>query len=60
MKHTYMTDSHLFPNEVNVQLDMLGAAMMNGFGGEVNGGDVITVDHGGLVDGTRELKKKLS
>ena len=55
-----MTESHLFPNKVNVELNMLGAAMMNRIGGEVDGGDVVTIHHGGLVDRTRELLKKLS
>jgi hypothetical protein len=33
---------------------------MDGVGGEIDDGDVVTVDNGSLVDGTRELLKELS
>jgi hypothetical protein len=33
---------------------------MDGDGGEIDGGDVVAVDNGSLVDGTRELLKELS
>jgi hypothetical protein len=59
MEHTDMAKSHLFANKVDVQLDVLGEVVMNGVGGEVDSGNVIAVDHGGLVDRTRELSKKL-
>jgi hypothetical protein len=36
-----VTESNLLTNKVNIQLNMLGAVMMNGVGGEVDGGDVV-------------------
>jgi hypothetical protein len=33
---------------VEVALDMLGALMLNGVGGEVDGADVVTVDESSL------------
>jgi hypothetical protein len=45
---------------VNVELDVFRPAVMNGVGGEIDGGDVVAVDNGSLVDRTRELLKKLS
>jgi hypothetical protein len=45
---------------VNVELDVFCPAVMNGVGGEIDGGDVVAVDNGSLVDRTRELLKELS
>jgi hypothetical protein len=42
---------------VNIELDVLRPAVMDGVGGEIDGGDIVTVDNGSLVDGTRELLK---
>jgi hypothetical protein len=41
---------HAFPHKVEVDLDidMLCALVLNGVGGEVDGVDVITVDEGAL------------
>jgi hypothetical protein len=36
MKNTNVAKGHLLPNELDVQLDVLGAAMMNRVGGEVD------------------------
>ena len=55
-----MTKSHLLPNKMDINLNVLGASMMNRVGGEVNCGDIVTVDNHGLVDRTRELMKKLT
>jgi hypothetical protein len=54
--HTYMTKSHLFPNKMNIKLDVLGTALMDRVGGEIEGRDVIVVHHRGLVDRARKLK----
>jgi hypothetical protein len=45
---------------MNVELDVLGPAMMNWIGGEVDSRNVVAVHNGGLVDGAGELKKKLA
>jgi hypothetical protein len=47
-------------NKVNVELDVFRPAVMNRVGGEIDGGDVVAVDNGSLVDRTRELLKELS
>jgi hypothetical protein len=44
-------------NKMDVELDVLGPAMMNWIGGEVDSRNVVAVHNGGLVDGTGELKK---
>jgi hypothetical protein len=41
---------------MNVELDVLGPAMMNWIGGEVDSRNVVAVHNGGLVDGAGELK----
>jgi hypothetical protein len=47
-------------NKMDVELDVLGPAMVNWIGGEVDSRNVVAVHNGGLVDGTGELKKELS
>jgi hypothetical protein len=37
-----------FPNEMDVDLDMLGALILNKVGGEVDDVDVVTVDESAL------------
>jgi hypothetical protein len=48
VQDTGITDGHVFPNKVEVDLDMVRALVPNGVGGEVDGADVITVDEGAL------------
>jgi hypothetical protein len=43
-----IADCNAFSDEVEVVLDMLGALMLNGVGGEVDGADVVTVDESSL------------
>ena len=50
MQNTNLPKCHLLANEVNIKLNMLRTAMMNGVGGEVDGGDVAAVDDRGLRD----------
>ena len=52
MKYSNVSKRHLFPNKVDVQLNMLGAAMVDRVGGEVDGGDVVAIDHGGFGNRT--------
>jgi hypothetical protein len=47
-----VTESDLLTNKVDVQLDVLGATMMNGVGGEVDSRDVVAEDDSGLVNRT--------
>jgi hypothetical protein len=43
-----ITDGNAFPDEVEVDIDMLCALVLNGVGGEVNGADVVAVDESAL------------
>jgi hypothetical protein len=54
-----IADGNVFPDEVEVDLDMLGALMLNGVDEEVDGGDVIVVDESGLQQWGMELLEEL-
>jgi hypothetical protein len=60
VKNSNVTESNLLTNKVDVQLNVLGATMMNGIGGEVDNGDVVAEDSGGLVNRTGELRENLT
>jgi hypothetical protein len=60
VKNLNMTESNLLTNEVNIQLNVLCAAMMNGVGGEVDSGDVVAEDDSSLVNRAGELREKLT
>jgi hypothetical protein len=47
----------MFLHKVEVSLDMLRALVLNGVGGEVDDGDIITVDEGILHQWSVELLK---
>ena len=59
MKHTDSPKGDPFPNEVEVDLHVLGALMLNGVGGEVDGADVVAVDEGGRGQRVMQLLEKL-
>ena len=59
MKNVDAPKSHLLSHEVNVELNMLRATMMNGVGREVDCRDIVTVDNGGLRDVKEQLLEKL-
>ena len=48
MQNAYLAESNHLANKVNIELDMVGASMMNRFLREVDGRDVVTVDNRGL------------
>jgi hypothetical protein len=52
-----ITDSHMFPHEVEVDLDMFHALVLNGVGGEVDDTDVVAVDEGVLHQWSVKLLK---
>ena len=52
--------SHMLTNEVYVELNMLRSTMVERVGGEVDGGDVVTVDERGLVNITKQLLEQLT
>jgi hypothetical protein len=43
-----ITDGTVFPDEVNVDLDMLCTLVLNEIGKEVDGADVVTIDESAL------------
>jgi hypothetical protein len=46
MKNPHISDGNPLANEVEVELDMLRALMLDGVGGEVHGADDVTTDKG--------------
>jgi hypothetical protein len=52
-----ITDVHVFPHKVEVNLDMFCVLVLNGVGGKVDGTDVIAVDNGALCQRSVELLK---
>jgi hypothetical protein len=48
MQDTDITDGNVFPDEVEVDLDMLNMLVLNEIGGEVDGTDIVTVDESAL------------
>ena len=55
-----MTSSNSFADEVEVDLDVLGALMLNGVGGHVHGADVVAVDQDGAAKQSMEFLEELS
>jgi hypothetical protein len=43
VQDTDITDGNVFPDELEVDLDMLCMLVLNGVGGEVDGTDVVTI-----------------
>jgi hypothetical protein len=48
LQDTDVTDGNAFPNEVEIDLDMLRTLVLNRVGGEVDGADIIIVDESAL------------
>ena len=55
-----MTKSYLFVNKMDINLNVLGASMMNRVGREVDRRNIVTVDNLGLVNWRQELMQKLT
>ena len=60
MKNPNLTERHLLTNKVDVDLDVLRAAMLDRVTCHVNSTDVITENNGRGRKRTLKLKKKLS
>ena len=43
MQNTDITKSNTLPDEVKIDLDVLGALMLDGVGGHVDSADIITI-----------------
>jgi hypothetical protein len=59
VKDTDITDGNTFPDEVEVDLDMLCTLVLNGVGGEVDDTVVVTVDESALWQQSMELLEEL-
>jgi len=51
MEDADITSGNVLPNEVQIDLDVLGSLMLNGVGGHVDGTDVVAVDQGCAAQG---------
>lgn len=60
MKDTDFTDADLFTDEMEVDLYEFRALMLNGFGGEVDGVDVVVVDKGASGQRSVQFLEKLT
>jgi hypothetical protein len=56
MEDMNISDGDTLADEVKINLNMFGALMLDGVGGEVDCGDVITIDQGGPL-GNNLLQK---
>jgi hypothetical protein len=59
MEDTNVPDGNTLADKVEINLDMLGALMLDGVGGEVGGADVVAIDQSGLRQGVVQLHKQL-
>jgi hypothetical protein len=60
MEDTDMAKSNMFPKEVNVDLHMFGALMLNGVGGHADRTDVVTIYQGRLRQRSMQFSQELS
>ena len=60
MKNPNLNERHLLMNKVDVDLDVLRAAMLDRVAGHINNTDVITEDNSRGQKGTMKLEKKLT
>ena len=60
MKNSKITNGNPLPDEVEINLNMLGSLMLNWVGGHVDRTDVITVDKYGAAKRSVKLVKKLT
>jgi hypothetical protein len=52
VEDTNFTFTNLFPDKMNINLDMFGPLMMNGVVGKIDGADIVTVNDRSLLDRT--------
>ena len=60
MKNLDMFQFDSLPDEVEIDLNMLGVLMLNWITGHINGADVVTVDQCSSTKRCVQLKKKLA
>ena len=54
------TNGNTLPHEVEIDLNVLGALMLDGVGAHVNGADVVTIDQRGAPEWSMKLEEQLS
>ena len=59
VENTELAQSDALTNEVDVELDVFRPAVVHWVDGEVDGGDVVAIDNGGLVHRCEELAEEL-
>jgi hypothetical protein len=59
VEDTNVPDGNTLADKAKINLNMLGALVLNGVGGEVDGADVVTVDQSGPRQGAVQLHKQL-
>jgi hypothetical protein len=60
MEHPDLSQGNLLTDEVNVDLNMLRATMMDRVGGHVDGTDIVAVNNRRRRDGCMELLEQLT
>ena len=55
-----ITNSNTLPHEVKINLNVLGALMLDGVAGHVDSADVVAVDQRSALRWRMELKEKLA
>jgi len=55
MKNVDISCSNTLPNKVEINLDVLGALMLNGVGRHVDSADIIAVNQGSLTERNMQL-----
>ena len=60
MKDPDVSNGNQLADEVEINLDMLRALMLDGVGGEVHGADVVAVDKGAPTKRLVELEEELA
>jgi hypothetical protein len=60
MKYSHIPNGDVLMDEVEVELGMLRALMLDGVGGEVHGANVVTIDKGAPHQRTMQLLEYLT
>jgi hypothetical protein len=60
VEDTKVPDGNALVDKVEINLNMLGALVLNGVGGEVDGAEVVVVDQSGPRQGDVQLHKQLT
>ena len=60
MQNTKVTNGNSLPDEVKIDLNVLGSLMLNWVEGHVDGTDVVAVHQCGAAERSMQLQKKLA